>query len=521
MTAPPPYASIYYRDLDYLELFRIDFCYYLLIVILPTASRHPLVPPLAPPSCAPSCAIPMLPSTSMIPPTATASSEERNASASRNFSRPHPHASSFSVASIRAEFPALSSLNAGKPLVYLDSAASALKPRRVIDSISHFYANDYANVHRSAHSLGEKATAHYEGARDVVMRTIGARQREEIIFTKNATESINLVASSWGSLVSLRRDTTRSASEPVISESVLSEPVVIAISGMEHHSNLLPWQFLSERYGYRLIEIPLTQEGELDLNAYRDLLQNNRVSMVAVAHVSNVLGTINPIADLVELAHKHGSLILVDGSQGLPHLAVDVSVLDVDFYAFTGHKVYGPSGIGVLYGKRALLEELPPYQGGGEMVERVSFGSSSLNSLPWKFEAGTPPIAQAVGLSAALDFMASIGWESILSHESDLCAFVLDKLLGVDSLRLLGLTRTDKRAPIFSFVLEGTNAFDVASLLDKQGFCCRAGFHCAEPLIRGLGYNSGCVRASFGIYNQQEEGERLVEALTKARSMLV
>ena len=460
----------------------------------------------------------MPPSTSMIPPTA--SSEERSASDSSNFSHTSPSAPSFSVESIRAEFPALSSLNAGKPLVYLDSAASALKPRRVIDSISNFYSSDYANVHRSAHSLGEKATAHYEGARDVVMRTIGARQREEIIFTKNATEAINLVASSWGSLVSRRRDTTRSASEPVI-----SEPVIIAVSGMEHHSNLLPWQFLSERYGYRLIEIPLTKDCELDLSAYRDLLQSNRVSMVAVAHVSNVLGTINPISNLVELAHEHGSLILVDGSQGLPHLAVDVSALDVDFYAFTGHKVYGPSGIGVLYGKRALLEDLPPYQGGGEMVERVSFASSSLNSLPWKFEAGTPPIAQAVGLAAALDFMSSIGYESIQSHESDLCAFVLDKLLAVKSLRLLGLSklssRTSSRAPIFSFVLEGTNAFDVATLLDKQGFCCRAGFHCAEPLIRGLGYNSGCVRASFGIYNKLEEGERLVEALTKARSMLV
>ena len=289
---------------------------------------------------------------------------------------------------------------------------------------------------------------------------------------------------------------------------------------MEHHSNLLPWQFLCERYGYRLVQIPITPRGEVDLTSYRDLLRTHNISLVAVAHVSNVLGTINPIADLVELAHAHGSLVLVDGSQGLPHLSVDVSELDVDFYAFTGHKVYGPSGIGVLYGKRALLEELPPYQGGGEMVERVNFSSSSLNKLPWKFEAGTPPIAQAVGLSASLRFMSEIGWSAISSHEGELCEFALAKLLAVPSLRLLGLRSGSSRAPIFSFVLEGTNAFDVASLLDKQGFCCRAGFHCAEPLIRGLGFQ-GCVRASFGLYNKLDEIEGLIEALTKARSMLV
>ena len=378
-------------------------------------------------------------------------------------------------------------------------------------------------MHRSAHSLGEKATAHYEGARDTVQRTIGARSREEIIFTKNATESINLVASSWGRLVS--RSGTRgsgalqnSTMQNSFGHSSSSVPT-IAVSGMEHHSNLVPWQFLCEHYGYRLIHLPLTEAGELDLSSYRDLLQEHRVSMVAVAHISNVLGTINPISDIVSLAHEHGSLVLVDGSQGLPHLSVDVSALDVDFYVFTGHKVYGPSGIGVLYGKRALLEELPPYQGGGEMVERVNFSDFSLNKLPWKFEAGTPPIAQAVGLSASLDFMSQIGWSSISAHESDLCDFVLEKLLGVSSLRLLGLRRSSSRAPIFSFVLEGTNAFDVASLLDKQGFCCRAGFHCAEPLIRGLGFQ-GCVRASFGLYNKQDEGEGLIEALEKARSML-
>lgn len=408
----------------------------------------------------------------------------------------------FPIQAVRSEFPALIDKKSGKQIVYLDSAASALKPQCVIDEIAEFYATDYSNVHRSSHSLGEKATARYEGARCFVQKTIGAKSRNEIVFTRNATEAINLVASSWGNAFFEKQSENKK---------------VIAISAMEHHSNLIPWQLLTQRKNCKIVKIPINEKGEIDTELYLKILEKQNVAIVAIAHISNVLGTVNPIKKLIAQAHAHGSLVLVDGSQGVPHEQVNVGDINADFYVFTGHKVYGPSGIGVLYAKEKLLEDMPPYQGGGEMVSRVEFEKSTWNELPWKFEAGTPPIAQAVGLEAALRFMQRIGLETIKKHEEALCNAMLEKLGKVKSLRLLG--NSQRRAPIFSFAIENTNAFDVATLLDKQGICCRAGLHCAEPLIRGFGL-PGCVRATFAIYNSESEGEQLIDALRKAQQML-
>ena len=411
-------------------------------------------------------------------------------------------AEDFPLADLREKFPALRQKNEqGFPLVYLDSAASALKPREVIDALADFYATDYANVHRSAHYLAERATERYEGAREAVRQHLGAGAVHEIVFTRNATEAINLVANSWGDL--LARDCKRKP--------------VLAITMMEHHSNLVPWQRLAKRCDIPLLVIPITETGEIDMEAYEHILEENDVALVALAHISNVLGTKNPIGELVATAHRHGTLVLVDGSQAVPHAPVDVGALDADFYVFTGHKVFGPSGIGVLYGKEALLEEMPPWQYGGEMVERVSFQQASWNRLPWKFEAGTPPIAQAVGLDAALKFVRRVGIEAISAYEQRLGEAMLKRLQGIEGLTLLGTAGA--RAPIFSFAFEGLSAFDLAALLDKQGFCCRAGFHCAEPLVRHYGL-SGVLRVALALYNSEQECEAFVEALAKARTML-
>ena len=371
----------------------------------------------------------------------------------------------------------------------------------MIDALADFYATDYANVHRSAHWLAERSTERYEGAREAVRQHLGAAKACEIVFTRNATEAINLVANCWGDL--LARDCRRKPA--------------LAISMMEHHSNLVPWQRLAARCDSELLVIPINDAGEIDSEAYENLLKTNDVALVALAHVSNVLGTKNPIAELVATAHRHDTLVLVDGSQAVPHAPVDVRALDADFYVFTGHKVFAPSGIGVLYGKEQLLEAMPPWQYGGEMVERVSFRQASWNSLPWKFEAGTPPIAQAVGLDAALKFVRRIGIEAIEKHEQRLGEGMQQRLQGIEGLTLLGVARA--RAPIFSFALDGLNAFDLATLLDKQGFCCRAGFHCAEPLVRHYGL-SGCLRVALALYNSEQECEAFVEALAKARTML-
>ncbi len=408
----------------------------------------------------------------------------------------------FPLASLREAFPALQQKNEqGGALVYFDSAASALKPREVIDTVADFYATDYANVHRSAHRLAERATERYEGAREAVRRHLGAGEVHEIVFTRNATEAINLVANSWGDL--LARDCMRSPK--------------LAVSMMEHHSNLVPWQRLAARCDAELLVIPINDVGEIDMEAYEQILKTNDVALVALAHISNVLGTKNPIAELVACAHRHDALVLVDGSQAVPHTSVDVKALDADFYVFTGHKVFAPSGIGVLYGKEKLLEAMPPWQYGGEMVERVSFQQASWNKLPWKFEAGTPPIAQAVGLDAALTFVRRIGVPAIEAYEQRLGTSMRQRLQKIEGLTLLGEARL--RAPIFSFALDGLNAFDLAALLDKQGFCCRAGHHCAEPLVRHYGL-SGCLRVALAFYNSEQECEAFVEALAKARAML-
>ena len=415
-------------------------------------------------------------------------------------------AEDFPLASLRELFPALKQKNEqGGALVYFDSAASALKPREVIDTIAEFYATDYANVHRSAHALAERATERYEGAREAVRQHLGAREVQEIVFTRNATEAINLVVNSWGDI--LAREFKRKPA--------------LAVTMMEHHSNLVPWQRLATRCDTKLLVMPITEAGEIDLEAYEHILQTNDIALVALAHISNVLGTKNPVAELIAIAHRHDTLVLVDGSQAVPHAPVDVRALDADFYVFTGHKVFAPSGIGVLYGKEKLLEAMPPWQYGGEMVERVSYQEASWNRLPWKFEAGTPPIAQAVGLGAALKFVQSIdkgmGIEAIAAYENRLGEFMRERLQAIEGLTLLGAAR--ERAPIFSFALDKLNAFDLAALLDKQGFCCRAGFHCAEPLVRHYGLE-GCLRVSLSLYNSEQECEAFVEALAKARAML-
>ena len=411
-------------------------------------------------------------------------------------------AEDFPLAAVREAFPALQQkTEQGAALVYFDSAASALKPREVIDTLAEFYATDYANVHRSTHRLAERSTERYEGAREAVRQHVNAGEVHEIVFTRNATEAINLVASSWGD---------------ILARECMRKPT-LAVSMMEHHSNLVPWKRLAERCDAELLVIPILDTGEIDLEAYEHILKTNDVALVALAHISNVLGTKNPITELVATAHRHGTLVLVDGSQAVPHGAVDVAALDADFYVFTGHKVFAPSGIGVLYGKEKLLEAMPPWQYGGEMVERVSHREVSWNRLPWKFEAGTPPIAQAVGLEAALKFVRRIGIEAIATYEQQLGEEMLKRLQGIEGLTLLGTARA--RAPIFSFALDALNAFDLAALLDKQGFCCRAGFHCAEPLVRHYGL-SGCLRVALALYNTEQECDAFVAALAKARTML-
>lgn len=401
------------------------------------------------------------------------------------------------VERIRADFPALHQEIHGKPLVYLDSAASAQKPRAVIDRLSEFYAHDYANVHRAIHTLGERATRAYEGAREKLRRFINAASPRELVFVRGTTEAINLVAQSYA------RPRLRAGDE-------------IVLTHMEHHSNIVPWQLLCEQTGAVLRVVPINDAGELVLEEFERLL-GPRTRLVTLVHLSNALGTINPVERVIAAAHAHGVPVLLDSAQAAPHLQLDVRALDCDFLAFSGHKLYGPSGIGVLYGKEALLDAMPPYHGGGEMIRYVSFEKTEYAELPQKFEAGTPNIAGAVGLGAAIDYVSAIGLPAIAAHEHELLRYVNERAPEVPGLRLIGSAR--ERAGIFSFVLEGAHPHDIGTILDQEGIAIRAGHHCAMPVMRRLGVPA-TARASFGVYNTRTEVDALIGALHKVREVL-
>jgi len=401
---------------------------------------------------------------------------------------------SFDVAAARAQFPILAREINGKPLIYLDSAASAQKPRAVIGAMVGAMEGSYANVHRGLHTLANETTEAYEAAREAVRRLLNAEHGSEIVFTKGATEAINLVASSFG-------QSLKAGDEIVVSE-------------MEHHANIVPWHFLRERAGVVLKFIPVTDDGRLDMAAYRALL-GPRTRMVAVGHMSNVTGTVNPVAEIIAGAHAVGALTLIDGCQAVVHQHVDVRALDTDFYVFSGHKLYGPTGIGALYGKAERLAALPPYQGGGEMIDVVAMDRITYAEPPHRFEAGTPPILEAIGLGAAIAWLEGLDRDAIADHEHALYVRVKERLNGANWLSEMG-TAPGKGA-IFAFNMAGAHAHDVAQILDRQGIAVRAGTHCAEPLMRRFGVTAS-VRASFGLYNTLEEADAFVEALTKTRT---
>jgi len=401
---------------------------------------------------------------------------------------------SFDLAKVRADFPILEEKIFGNRLVYLDSGASAQKPKAVLDQMDWAYEHAYANVHRGLHTLANRATEAYEDGRKAVARFLNASRPEEIVFTRSATESINLVASSFAS--------------PRIQP---GDEIVVTI--MEHHSNIVPWHFLRERQGAVLKWIDVRDDGSLDMDAFEAAI-GPKTKMVAVSHMSNVLGTINPIDRIVEIAHAKGVPVLVDGSQGAVHNAVDVQALDVDFYVFTGHKLYGPTGIGVLYGKYDLLVAMRPYQGGGEMIDVVTMDTVTYNDPPHRFEAGTPPIVQSIGLGAAVDYVNGLGRENIAAHEQEVADYAAEKLKRINSLRLIG--DAPGKGGIFSFEMKGAHAHDVATILDRYGIAVRAGTHCAMPLLKRFGVTSTC-RASLALYSGKDDIDALVEGIEKAQ----
>ncbi len=401
----------------------------------------------------------------------------------------------FNIETIRRDFPILSQTIRGKPLVFLDSAASAQKPRAVIDAMRNAMETQYANVHRGLHWMSERTTDAYESARDAVAELMNAGDREEIVFVRNSTEAINLVAHSFG-------------------RHMLKPGQAVLISGMEHHSNIVPWQMLRDAHGTELRVAPITDSGELDMTSFEALLADGRVGLVAITHMSNVLGTVTPAERIVSLAHAHGAKVLFDGSQAIVHRAVDVRAIGCDFYAWTGHKLYGPTGIGVLWARRELLEEMPPFLGGGEMISSVTYEKSTWARVPHKFEAGTPAIIEGIGLKAAIDYVRGIGYDAMTTHEASLTEHALAKLSRIEGIRILG--QAQDRGGVVAFALDKAHAHDVATLLDRQGIAVRAGHHCAEPLMHRFGLES-TARASFGIYTTHEEIDALATALIRVR----
>ncbi len=400
------------------------------------------------------------------------------------------------VAAIRARFPVLDQNVHGAPLVYLDNGATTQKPQSVIDSVAHYYQHDNANIHRGVHELSQRATAAYENARTAVQRFIGAGHRNEIVFVRGTTEAINLVANSFV------RPRLGAGDE-------------ILVTHMEHHSNIVPWQMLCEQTGAVLKVVPVTDDGELDMQAFAELL-GARTKLVSVVHVSNSLGTINPVRRIIELAHAEGVPVLLDGAQAVAHMPVDVAELDVDFYAFSGHKLFGPTGIGALYGKREHLESMPPWQGGGDMIRHVTFEGTQYADPPARFEAGTPNIAGAIGLAAAIEFVESVGLAAIGAHEDELLAYATGRIGQIEGVRVIG-TATAKAA-VLSFVMDCAHAHDIGTILDNQGIAIRAGHHCTMPLMKRFGV-AATARASFALYNTREEIDKLVDAIAKVREI--
>ena len=404
----------------------------------------------------------------------------------------------FDVEQIRKDFPVLGREVNGHPLVYLDSGASSQKPNQVIDRLNRYYRLEHANIHRGVHHLSQQATEAYEQARETARSFINAKNRHEVLFTKGTTDGINLVASSFG------REFLKPGDE-------------VIISTMEHHSNIVPWQIICEQKGAKVRVIPINQHGELIIEEFEAML-NQRTRLVAVVHVSNTLGTINPVQDIIHLAHSHGVPVLLDGAQAVPHMHIDVQALDVDFYAFSGHKVFGPTGVGILYGKESILNDMPPYQGGGDMIERVTFEKTTYNVLPHKFEAGTPNIADGIGFASAIDYYSQFEESEVAAHEQDLLNYATERLLGIDGLRIIGTAAN--KASVISFLLADTHPFDVGTILDQLGIAVRTGHHCTQPLMDFYGI-LGTARASFAMYNNRDDVDHLVAGIDKAASLLL
>lgn len=413
-----------------------------------------------------------------------------------NAQQPQAASTGFDPVLLRKDFPILEQRVNDQPLVYLDNAATTQKPVSVIEAVANYYRHDNANVHRGAHTLSDRATRHFEQARISASSFLNSPRPEQVIWTRGTTEAINLVADSWG-------------------RANLKPGDRVLVSWLEHHSNIVPWQLVAGATGAEVIPIPVTQEGDIDLAALDELL-DERVKMVAINHVSNAIGTVNPVAEIVRRAKAVGALVLVDGAQAVAHWAVDVQALGCDFYAFSAHKLFGPTGIGVLWGRESLLEAMPPFLGGGEMIETVSFSGTTFNQLPFKFEAGTPNIAGAIGLAAAIDYLAGIDRAAAAEHEASLLALSLELAADIDGLQRIGTPA--HAAGIFSFLLAGTHPSDVGMLLDQQGIAVRTGHHCAQPLMERYGI-PGTVRASYSIYNTHEDVARLFEGIRKASSL--
>ncbi len=407
--------------------------------------------------------------------------------------RPRDTGTRSDIATLRDDFPALRQRVHGKPLAYLDSAASAQRPQAVIDAMVAYEQHDHANVHRGVHQLSQRATEAYEGAREKVRAHINAGSCEEIVFTRGTTEAINLVASSLGRIR-------------------LGESDEVLITWMEHHSNIVPWQLICEQTGAKLLAAPMTADGELELESYERLL-SERTKIVAVTHVSNALGTVNPLDRIITSAHEAGALVLVDGAQAAPHMPIDVRALNCDFYAFSGHKMYGPTGIGVLYGKSALLDAMPPYQGGGEMILTVTLEETVYNALPYKFEAGTPHIAGAVGLGATIDYLHAIDFEALARHEASLLGYATERLQELPGARVIGTAR--EKSGVLSFTLADIHPHDLGTILDQEGVAIRTGHHCAMPVMEHFRVPA-TARASFALYNDREDVDRLIAGLERA-----